>query len=430
MCLLKMTDMFIGIDIAKISRFENMSESFVKKCFNEEEAILFKGKKASASAAANFAAKEAFSKALGTGVRGFELTDISVLRNELGKPYFKFSSVVAELLASVGISDVQLTISHDAGVAVASVLVVQNKNVDAANRVAQKTKTDDLGIISYNDLKKSIKRRKSDTHKGDYGKIFVVAGSKGLTGAGILASKAVLRSGGGLITLGCCNSMNTIFEVCLHEVMTLPLDDNGINLSKNCTDKLIEKANSSSVLLFGCGLSQSEDIYGILEQVIRNTKVPMVIDADGLNALSKNINILKEAKAPVILTPHLGEFSRLSGLSVDEISSNMSDVASAFAVNNNVTLVLKSNQTVVAKSDGSVKKNILGNSGMATGGSGDVLAGVIASFVGQGIENAVQSAVYIHSLAADIAAEDKGDYGITPTDIIENLPYAIKYIEG
>lgn len=425
-----MTDMLIGIDIAEISRFENMSESLIKKCFTEEEAVLFKGKKASASAAANFAAKEAFSKALGTGVRGFSLTDISVLRNELGKPYFKLSPCLSELLRSLGVKEAELSVSHDGGIAAATVVLLREKKLASASVAAEKTKTDDCGIISYSDLKKSIKPRKPDTHKGDYGKTFVVAGSKGLTGAAILASKAVLKSGGGLITLGCCESLNAVFEVSLHEVMTLPLADNTVSLSKKCTDTLIDKANSSSVLLFGCGLSRDDDIRCILEAVLKNVKVPMVIDADGLNALSENIDILKEAKAPVVLTPHIGEFSRLSGLSADEILADTERLASDFAKKHNVTLVLKSSQTVVAKSDGSVKRNILGNPGMATGGSGDVLAGVIASFIGQGIENAAESGVYIHSLAADIASSEKGCYGETPTDIIECLPYAIKYFAG
>lgn len=425
-----MTDMLIGIDIAEISRFDNMSEPFIKKCFTDEEALLFRGKKASASAAANFAAKEAFSKALGTGVRGFGLKDISVLRNELGKPYFKFSPYLSELLHSFGIEEAELSISHDGGIAVSSVLLVRKKELAAASAAAEKAKTDDGKIISFNDLKKSIKPRKADTHKGDYGKIFIVAGSKGLTGAAILASKAVLKSGGGLITLGCCDSLNVIFETALHEVMTFPLEDNGVSLKKSCAAKVIERANSSSVLLFGCGLSRDDGIRCILEAVLEKVRVPIVIDADGLNALSENIDILRRAQAPVVLTPHIGEFSRLSGFSADEILSDTAGIASEFAKKHNVTLVLKSNETVVARSDGSVKKNILGNPGMATGGSGDVLAGVIASFIGQGIENPAESGVYIHSLASDIAAAEKGCFGLTPTDIAENLPYAIKFIEG
>lgn len=420
--------MYIGVDIADISRFENVSEEFINKCFTEEEKKLFTGKNCLQKIASNFASKEAFSKALGTGVRGFSLKDISVLRNELGKPYFVFSQNILKLLDEIGILDVELSISHDGGNAVAVVFMKQNEKDKIVSKCISKTNVEEDDIITYNYVKSAIVPRDSKTHKGDYGKIFIVAGSKGLTGAGIMASKAALRSGGGLITLGCCESLNSIFEVALHEVMTLPLADNGVSLTKDASDKIIEKANDSSVIAFGCGLSNTPDIYNILKKIIREVNVPIVIDADGINALSRNINILKSAKAPVILTPHIAEFSRICGLSVDEINADIKNIASDFAKKYNVTLVLKSHNTIVAKSDGTVKTNILGNPGMATGGSGDVLTGIIASLVGQGISNAAECGVYVHSLAGDICAEEKGEYGMIPGDMIENIPYAIKHI--
>ena len=290
------------------------------------------------------------------------------------------------------------------------------------------TDTDEVDIISYGRVKKSIPIRRDETHKGDYGRIFIVAGSKGLTGAAIMASKAALRSGGGLITLGCAESLNSIFEIALHEVMTLPLPDDGKAITRYSADAIVDKANKSSVLLFGCGLSDTQDVYAVLKSVLRNVEIPVVIDADGINAMSRNINILKTAKCPVILTPHIGEFSRLTGFSAEDIMADKERIASDFAVEYGVTLVLKSHETIVAYSDGKVRRNVLGNPGMATGGSGDVLAGIIASFVGQGIENAAECGVYIHSLAGDMAALDKGEYGMIPTDIIDNLPYAIKHI--
>lgn len=420
--------MYIGVDIADIKRFENASEEFINKCFTEEEKMLFTGKNIAQRIASNFASKEAFSKALGTGVRMFSLKDISVLRNGLGKPYFVFSRNVSNILDKMGVSDVELSISHDGGNAVAVVFMKVCEKDRIVSKCIAKSYVENEEVITCDYVKSSIAPRDIKTHKGDYGKIFIVAGSKGLTGAGIMASKAALRSGGGLITLGCCESLNSIFEVALHEVMTLPLADNGVSLTKENADKIIEKANESSVIAFGCGLSNTPDIYNILKKIIREVNVPIVIDADGINALSRNINILKSAKAPVILTPHIAEFSRISGLSVDEINRDTKNIALDFAKKYNVTLVLKSNNTIVAKSDGTVKTNILGNPGMATGGSGDVLTGIIASFVGQGILNAAECGVYVHSLAGDISAEEKGEYGMTPTDIIENIPYAIKHI--
>ncbi|MBQ6999340.1 MAG: NAD(P)H-hydrate dehydratase [Clostridia bacterium] len=422
--------MLIGIDIAQISRFENIGEAFIKKCFNEDEIALFTGVKAAERIAANFAAKEAFAKALGTGVRGFELRDISVLRDNLGKPYFKFADNVSAILLRLGAKKVELTLSHDGGMAIAAVAIECSDKVKNFSFLIDKTRTDDKNIISYKTVKSSILPRESNTHKGDYGKIFIVAGSKGLTGAAIMASKAALKSGGGLITLGCPDSLNSIFEISLHEVMTYPLADNGIYLLKDCAGDIIEKANKSSVLAFGCGLSNTKDVRSILKRVLHEVEVPVVIDADGLNALSRNINILKTAKPPVVLTPHIAEFARLSGYAVEDINADREKFAKEFAVKWGVTLVLKSEKTLVADEYGNIYANLLGNAGMATGGSGDVLAGIIASFIGQGIENAVQCGVYIHSLAGDMAAQDKGEYGMTPADIIENIPYAIDLICG
>lgn len=420
--------MLVGVDIAEIARFENISDAFLSKCFTADERELIIGRKAAERAAAGFAAKEAFGKALGTGVRGFDLADISVLRDELGKPYFRFSHNVKALLSRMGVSGVELSLSHDGGAAVATVLIEQSDKGKHFSRIIRKTDTKDSGVISYDMVSSSVLPRRKETHKGCYGRIFLVAGSKGLTGAGIMASKAALRSGGGLITLGCPESLNDIFEISLHEVMTLPLADNGSSLSKDCADIIIEKSNKSSVIAFGCGLSDTRDVYSVLKRILREVEVPVVIDADGLNALSRNINILKTAKAQVVLTPHIAEFSRLSGLTVDEIMADRAGCASEFASKWGVTLVLKSDRTMVAHSDGTVRENLLGNPGMATGGSGDVLTGVIASFVGQGIDNAVECGVYVHSLAGDMASCDKGEYGMTPTDMIDNIPYAINLI--
>ncbi len=422
--------MLIGIDIAEISRFEDVSDKFIDTCFTEEERADFKPKRRAESMAGAFSAKEAFAKAIGTGVRGFSLRDISLLHEDNGKPYFKFSDKIKSLLCKMGISNVDVTISHDGGFAVAVASAKQIKGAEILPQAISLTDTDKSDVISYDLVRSSLPERRQDIHKGDCGRIFIVAGSKGLTGAGILASKAALRSGGGLITLGCCESLNPIFEISLHEVMTYPLDDADGTLTLASADAILDKASSSDVVAFGCGLSRSDDIYKILETILPRIECPIVIDADGLNALSRNIDILKTAKSKVILTPHIGEFSRLTGLSAEEICADRSKVASQFATKWGVTVVLKSERTVVARPDGDVRCNLLGNSGMATGGSGDVLTGIIASFIGQGIENPVETAVYIHSLSADIASLEKGTYGLIPTDVIETIPTAIKLISG
>ena len=351
------------------------------------------------------------------------------MRDENGKPYFVFSQKVKEILNSLSVTEVAVSISHDGGVAVAVVSAKVDEAFETARQCAEKTDIEDDGIINLDFVKNSIPKRKSNTHKGDYGKIFIVAGSTGLTGAGILASKGALFSGGGLITLGCPKSLNPIFETALAEVMSYPLAENDGILSEKSADTIVEKANASSILCFGSGLSNTKGIHSILKKILREVNVPVVIDADGINALSRNINILKYAKSEIVLTPHIKEFSRLCGLAVDEILKNPSKYASEFATKWGVTVVLKSCETVVALKDGTVRKNILGNPGMATGGTGDVLAGVVASFIAQNIPNPVECAVYVHSLSADILAKEVGEYGVTPTKIAEKTAVAINYLQ-
>lgn len=421
--------MLLGVDIADVSRFENVSNAFLDKCFTEDEIKLFEVKNAAERMAANYASKEAFAKAMGTGISGFGFKDISVLRDEDGKPYFVFSQKIRGILNSLSVTEVAISMSHDGGVAVAVVSAKVDEAFETARQCTEKTDIEDDGIINLDFVKNSIPKRKSNTHKGDYGKIFIVAGSTGLTGAGILASKGALFSGGGLITLGCPENLNSVFETALAEVMTLPLpQENGV-LSDKAADLIVEKANQSSVVAFGSGLTNTKEVYSVLKKILRDVNVPVVIDADGINALSRNINILKYAKNEVVLTPHVKEFSRLCGLTADEILKNPSEYASEFATKWGVTVVLKSHETVVALKDGTVRKNILGNPGMATGGTGDVLAGVVASFVAQNIPNPAESAVYVHSLSADILSKEVGEYGVTPTKIAEKTAVAINYLQ-
>jgi NAD(P)H-hydrate epimerase len=284
-------------------------------------------------------------------------------------------------------------------------------------------------IISPSLIKKILPKRDAHIHKGDCGRLFVLAGSKGLTGAAIMASKSALRCGAGLITLGCPESLNNIFECSLTEVMTLPLDDDSGVLNCNDINIITARAAASDCTLSGPGLTCSDCTKQITEQLVQSCTKPLVLDADSINALSKNINILNNRKCDIILTPHIGEFSRLTGLDSKQILASPAVYAKEFATKHRLTLVLKSHRTVVATPDGRVYTNILGNPGMATGGTGDVLAGSIAAFAAQGMscENAALSGVYIHSLAADMAAEEFGEYGLTPEDIINTLPYAIKF---
>ncbi len=287
-------------------------------------------------------------------------------------------------------------------------------------------KTDGVIDISY--AREVFKKRPRDSHKGTFGRLLVLAGSKGLTGAGALACRSALKAGAGLVTLACAEELNPIFEVKLTEAMTFPLKSKNGAIRKSEKKKLTKKANESTALLIGCGLSQAKGVDSLVRYVVKNALCPLVLDADALNVISKDPSVLKSAKKMCIITPHIGEFSRLCAQSINDVIKNKETLAQNFSKEYGCIVVLKSHETIVATPDGEIYKNILGNPGMATGGTGDVLAGVIASLVGQG-NDMVKSAlagVFIHSLSGDIANEMFGEYSLTAGDIINCLAPAIK----
>ena len=284
-----------------------------------------------------------------------------------------------------------------------------------------------------------LNSRKNNTHKGSYGRVLVLAGSPGLTGAAYLCSKAALRSGSGIVTLGVPESLNPVMEVKLTCVMTRPLPETKAStLSKKARSEIIKLCESHDVVALGSGLSQEPETRELILWLIKNIDRDMVIDADGLNALSDNVKILHKIKKHAVLTPHPGEMSRLTGLSsAKDVQKERLNTAKQFVKSiqkklsneKRLTLVLKGDKTIVADS-GKVYINRTGNPGMATAGAGDVLTGIIASLIGQGYDvfDASQLGVYIHGLAGDIAANKKGELSMIASDIIEYLPDAfIKY---
>lgn len=274
-------------------------------------------------------------------------------------------------------------------------------------------------------VRKIVPVAKNDAHKGDMGKLSVIAGSRGFTGAATLCCEAALKSGCGLVTLFTPENLNEIYEKKLTEAMTLPLPGEN-NIDADLILEHSDRLKSADAVVIGPGLGRYCDAEKIIKFLFEN-EIPTVIDADGINAVSANINILSEKKGEVILTPHMGEFSRLTGMTVEEILSDRLGEARKFAAGYGVTLVLKGAGTVIALPDGKAYINHTGNSGMATGGSGDVLSGTLGAFLARGIsaaESAV-AAVYIHGLAGDIAAGKLGRESMLPTDIISCLPDAL-----
>ena len=281
-------------------------------------------------------------------------------------------------------------------------------------------------------MKGILKKRKKDTHKRDYGHVFVLAGSRGLTGAAALCANASLRAGAGLVTLGIPSSLNLVMEAKLTEVMTCPLaETRKATLSLRAKSDILNKVKGADVLIVGPGLSQHSETKKLIRQLIVNIKKPMVLDADALNAVSDDVSILKKIHQDYIVTPHPGEMSRLVKKSTAYVKNNRLSIAKKFSNNYNAVVVLKGSGTVVT--DRGAKRHCInksGNPGMATAGSGDVLAGIIGGFLAQGLAlfEAARLAVYVHGVAGDLAAREKGEIGLIASDILDKVPPAIKKI--
>ena len=264
-----------------------------------------------------------------------------------------------------------------------------------------------------------LPRRSRTAHKGNFGRAFILAGSEGYTGAPVLASKAAVRSGAGLVFLGVPQSIYPIAAVKCDEAMPYPLPPDYA--------RILEKAESCDVALIGPGLGRSPRTDGIVRSLLRDLEIPVVLDADGINALAGHIDILDRRKAPTVLTPHDGEFQRLTGCKIPVL--NRLNVTKDFAAAHNCIMILKGHNTVTAAPDGRAFLNATGNPGMAKGGSGDVLAGLLTGLLAQKLgDPAVTCAlgVCLHGQAGDRCAEALGEYGMTPTDMLEQLPLVLK----
>ncbi|MDP3014148.1 MAG: NAD(P)H-hydrate dehydratase, partial [Candidatus Subteraquimicrobiales bacterium] len=274
-----------------------------------------------------------------------------------------------------------------------------------------------------------LPERKSDIHKKACGRVLVIAGSVGMTGAATLTSLSVLRSGAGLVTLGVPESLNDILEVKLTEVMTVPLrETKQRTLHYKALNQVLSLLPDFDVVILGPGLSTHSDTVSLVRELVEKIELPLVLDADGLNAID-DVKIFKKRKAPTIITPHPGELARLIGVSSREIQGDRVDFAKKSAKDWQVVIILKGARSVVSSPETALI-NMSGNSGMASAGTGDVLAGLVGGFLAQGLtplDSAILS-TYLHGLAGDIAAEKKTEYCLIAGDLIDYLPEAIKML--
>ena len=277
--------------------------------------------------------------------------------------------------------------------------------------------------LNHGDVLELLPNRRLDAHKGDFGKILLLSGSVGYTGAPVLSALGALRTGAGLVCLGVPESIYQIVAMKLIEPIVFPLPQQDGMLSLEALPRILEKASSMDAVLIGPGLGCSDATEEIVCQVLSVYPGPVVLDADGINLVGKHKDILRGRTSPTILTPHAGEFQRLAG----QKPENRLDSAVEAAEDLGVILVLKGHETVIT--DGiSAYLNPTGNPGMAVGGSGDVLAGMIVSLLGQGIPplEAAACGAWLHGAAGDLCAKELGQYGMLPTDMVQVLPRLLK----
>jgi len=282
-------------------------------------------------------------------------------------------------------------------------------------------------------LPTQLLQRRPEANKREFGHVLILAGSQRFSGAAVLCAEGAMRAGAGLVTLGIPKSLNlAIIKIKPKEVMTLPLPETKeMSLSLTGFKKIRDFSKNADVLVIGPGLGRNKSTLGLARKIISGINIPMVIDADGLNALDGHLRILKANRQrgnQVTLTPHPGEMARLLNSSVEYVQSKRMEVAQKFARNHKVTLVLKGRGTVIADYKMNLFINKTGNPGMATAGSGDVLTGMISAFLGQGLDafSAAKYAVYLHGLAGDLAAKEKTEISLIASDIIAKIPEALK----
>jgi len=310
---------------------------------------------------------------------------------------------------------------------------VEIVDIGIPSNILEKEKIDiQANLLQSMDFSHELFYRLPSSHKGNFGHLLVIAGSRGLTGAAALSCMGALKVGAGLVTLGIPASLNPVMEAKLTEAMSLPLPETKeATLSCEALEKIKSFTERCQALVVGPGLSRNPETEELVRQILKSLKLPLVLDADGINALADNVDIVSNYKGPLVLTPHPGELARLIGKSVPEVQKDRIKTAVDLAKETGKIVVLKGAGTVIANAEGYCWVNTTGNPGMASGGCGDVLTGMIGGFMAQGIDalTSAKLGVHLHGLAADLAVEKQN--GLTllvAQDIIDNLIYAIRSV--
>lgn len=275
--------------------------------------------------------------------------------------------------------------------------------------------------------------RAPQTHKGDAGRVFLLAGAVGYSGAAALCVQGALRTGAGLVTLGIPKRLHDPMAEKLTEAMLKPLaETTDGSLSLQALPEILRAIEPMDAVGIGPGLSQQPQTKELVRRLLPQVTKPLVLDADGLNAVAEDVGLLRKLNLPIVLTPHPGEMGRLARLSPEDVQRDRERIASEFAKRYRVIVVLKGHHTVVASFDGMTFVNDTGNPGMASGGCGDVLTGVIAALMGQQLPplEAARLGVYLHGLAGDLVAKERGEIGLIASDVADRIPQAIRQYQS
>jgi NAD(P)H-hydrate epimerase len=290
-----------------------------------------------------------------------------------------------------------------------------------------------LDLLEEDDVLRMLPTRPRDSHKGDFGHVLVVAGSRSKPGAAALAALGALRAGAGLVTVATGRNAQPMVHAHCAEVMVEPLPETeGGTFSRTVLQPLLKLQEGKDVMVLGPGLGTATDVTQVIRKLVQKADLPMVLDADGLNALAGKLNLLDAASdRPRILTPHPGEFARLLGCRTDEVQRDRLGLARRFTHDHGCYLVVKGYRTLVATPGGEVYVNPTGNPGMATAGTGDVLSGMIGALVAQtsDVLGGILAAVYLHGMAGDVAAAHRGDQGLMAGDLLEHLPESLRLLQ-
>lgn len=396
----------IGLDIVEINRIRELykKDKFKNRIFTRDEiSYIDSRKKWDETAAGIFAAKEAFLKSINEGFGKIYFKDIKIDYNIKGSPHILYKN-----------KKYNISITHDKKYALAVVLNKENiDNIEIPEN-----------FIRY------FKDRNKNSHKGIYGKIGIIGGSIGMCGSVYMSALAALKTGSGLVYNLVPKSISNIMQIKSIENIIIPIEDYNGCFCINSIKQILKTVTNYDAIAIGPGMGDFLDGNMFINELINNYNKNIIIDADGINAISKNPDILENNNKNIVLTPHLKEMSRLSGYTITEIEKNRVDISKEIARKYNIILVLKGHNTIVTDGN-TVYANNTGNSGMATAGSGDVLTGIIVSLLGQGIDiyDAAKLGVYLHGFAGDIAKEKIGEDGLIATDIINSIPEVNKKIK-